>query len=155
MVDNAEYRPNGSIIAKRADGRCLLVRKLRQRHAWQFPQGGVEKGEDYKQAALREFTEELGTDKLKILGKEQGVYQYDFPADAIFTDYPEATHKWKFRGQEVHIFLAEFHGEDSDIQLDPHELVEYRWVTVDELKTLIEDPDYLKTLLVIIQNNAS
>ncbi len=155
VVDSNNYRPNGSVITRRVDGKYLLVRKPRHTHAWQMPQGGVEPGESYQQAAEREFYEELGTNKLKIIGTERGVYRYDFPANAVFTDYPETAHKQKFCGQEVHFFLAEFNGTDDDIQLEPHELVEYRWVTVAEIKKLVEDPNYLKILLQIIQDASS
>ena len=137
------FRQNASIIAKR-DGKFLLVRKPRDHHAWQFPQGGVEAYENFAEAALREFTEEVGCSKLEDL-KEVGVYSYDWPenleVDARLRE---------FRGQEVHLFRADFLGEDSEIKLEEKELAEWRWVNADDLQKLIESPAYLAKILEII-----
>lgn len=145
MVDKLGYRENGSIIAKRADGRYLLVRKPRVHNAWQFPQGGVDPGEDIRSAALREFREEIGTDKIKIIGEERDTYRYDWP--------PEKAETKGYRGQNVHLFLAEFTGTDSDIKLQLEELAEYRWVTADELPDLIEDSNYLIKIQEILKQD--
>lgn len=141
------YRLNASIIAHK-DGKYLLVKKPREQHAWQFPQGGVEEGEDFREAALREFTEELGTDQIEILGEERAVYHYDWPEGEELSDYLK-----EFRGQEVHIFLADFTGDEPSIQLDTDELAEYRFVDSEELESLLESPDYLKTVQTIINGN--
>ena len=137
------FRKNASIIA-RENGKFLLVKKPRTRHAWQFPQGGVEADETFEEAAQREFEEELGTDKIKIL-KEASVFFYDW------SDETEIDPRLKkFRGQEVHLFLADFFGGDSEIKLDRNELAEWRWVDAAELNELIESPEYLKKILEII-----
>lgn len=151
MSLDLKYRQNGSLIARRSDGCLLLVRKPRKHHAWQFPQGGVEVGEDPHAAALREFQEEVGTDKVEIIGGERGQFQYDFPPNAEFPSY--VTDKTNYAGQCVHIFLGNFLGGDSDIRLEPTELAEYRWVTVAELPSLIEDQRYLAIVTDIITND--
>lgn len=134
------YRRNGSVVARRSD-KFLLVRKPRARHAWQFPQGGCEAGEDFLAAAMREFEEEIGTSQIEIVGDEIGVYRYDWPSDVTIDERLQ-----KFRGQEVHFFLADFLGSDSDIHLDAAELAEYRWVTQEELGALVESSAYLQTI---------
>ncbi len=137
------FRKNASIIA-RENGKFLLVKKPRTRHAWQFPQGGVEADETFEEAAQREFEEELGTDKIKIL-KEASVFFYEWSNEAEIDPRLK-----KFRGQEVHLFLADFFGGDSEIKLDRNELAEWRWVDAAELNELIESPEYLKKILEII-----
>jgi putative (di)nucleoside polyphosphate hydrolase len=137
------YRENASIIAQQ-NGKYLLVRKPRLHHAWQFPQGGREAGESYEETALREFAEELGNNKVEIL-EEVGIYQYDFPPEL-----KQDPHYKKYRGQTVHLFLANFVGSESEIQVDGKEIVEARFVTLEELPTLIESPDYLKTIQSIL-----
>lgn len=138
------YRQNASIIARR-DGKFLLVKKPRTHHAWQFPQGGVKNGETFLQAAKREFLEEIGTDKIKILGEECGIHTYDWPENIQIDERLKS-----FRGQEVHIFLADFLAGDSKIQLDNSELESWRWVTQAELAELIESPEYLAKIQAII-----
>ena len=137
------FRKNASIILRK-NRKFLLVRKPRARHAWQFPQGGVEMGETFEKAARREFAEELGIKKIKILG-EAGVYFYDWPEGVEIGEELK-----KFRGQEVHLFLADFLGRDEEIQLDRNELAEWRWVNAAELKELIESSEYLRKILKII-----
>jgi len=137
------FRKNASIIARK-NRKFLLVKKPRARHAWQFPQGGAEVGETFEEAARREFAEELGTDKIKIL-REAGVYSYEWSAGKKVRKELK-----NFCGQEVHLFLADFFGEDAEIQLDRNELAEWRWVDAAELNELIESPEYLKKISEII-----
>ncbi|MBU1089392.1 NUDIX domain-containing protein [Patescibacteria group bacterium] len=137
------FRKNASVILRK-NGKFLLVKKPRNHHAWQFPQGGVEASETFEEAARREFAEELGTRKIKIL-REAGVYSYEWAAEEKVSEELK-----KFRGQEVRLFLAEFLGKDADIELDQNELTEWRWVDAAELKELIESPEYLKKILEIL-----
>lgn len=138
------FRQNASIIAHK-NGKFLLVKKPRDRHAWQLPQGGVEPGETFLEAACREFLEEIGTDKIEVIGEERGIHLYDWP-----TEIEIRAELKKFRGQEVHIFLAEFLAEDIEISLDENELAEWCWASTAKLETLIESPDYLAKILEII-----
>ena len=138
------FRKNSSIIACKNE-KFLLVKKPRERHAWQFPQGGVETGESFLNAARREFSEEIGTKKIKILGGERGIYFYDWPAKIQVGE-----HLKKFRGQEVHFFLAEFLAKDAEISLDKNEIAKWRWATRNELCQLIESKNYLAKILEII-----
>ncbi len=135
-------RQNASIIAKR-DGKFLLVRKPRDRHAWQFPQGGVEPNESFAEAAIREFAEEVGI-HLQEVSEEVGTYFYDWPEDAELNDELK-----NFRGQEVHFFTTEL-PTNTEVLLDEKEIIEHRFVDVAELRRLVESPDYLDKILEII-----
>ena len=55
-------RMNGGagVVAKK-DGKFVLAKNTGQRY-WSFPGGGVEHGEDFEEAAVREFKEETGLD---------------------------------------------------------------------------------------------
>jgi len=148
---NVPYRQAAAIIARsEADGKFLIVKKPRVHHAWQFPQGGVEAGEDLKTAALREFAEELGTNRIEIVGDVRGTFQYDFPANAEFPDY--VTEKWSYRGQQVHFFFARFIGTEADIRLQEEELAEYRFVAAPEVFQFFENPDYADLTTAIVKN---
>ena len=59
-------RVKGAIVAIWHDGRILLIKKS-YRKRWSVPGGMVNKGETWKQAAVRETFEEVG---LRILEKD-------------------------------------------------------------------------------------
>ncbi len=43
---SSSYRSNVAAILRRGDGKILVAERMNFKHAWQFPQGGVDKGED-------------------------------------------------------------------------------------------------------------
>ena len=48
---------------------------------WEFPKGQIEKGEDAQTAALREFTEETGIAKCRIIPGYKHVLKYFYRRD--------------------------------------------------------------------------
>ena len=117
------YRPNVAAILRRPDGKILIAERLNFKHAWQFPQGGVDKGEDLIAAMYREVEEEIGVprDMLNIVECRTG-YRYEFPNEYL--------KKGKFCGQEQTYFLCEFTGDDSviDINQQPQEFRRWKWI---------------------------
>ncbi|MDF2378740.1 MAG: NUDIX domain-containing protein [Candidatus Gracilibacteria bacterium] len=137
------YRPNVSMIVfRKSDDKFLLVHKPRKNHAWQFPQGGVDPGEDNEEAARRELQEELGNTKFRILGKSNHVYFYEFPIgysrDGIY------------KGHKQTYFVVEFTGEEHEITLHEDELDDYRWVHEAEIPEYIESDEYLAKLKLVL-----
>lgn len=66
----------------------LLVKKPRDDHSWQFPQGGLKKkgNETVAQGALRELSEECGSDLVvDLIDTDEPfcIYQYPFPPEFI------------------------------------------------------------------------
>ena len=53
------YRSNVAAILQRADGKILIARRSDYPESWQFPQGGVGKGESAQDALSREVAEEV------------------------------------------------------------------------------------------------
>ena len=62
MNDLSRYRPNVGVVLFHPDGRVWLGRRVNtpEPHNWQFPQGGVDPGEELLDAARRELAEETG-----------------------------------------------------------------------------------------------
>src|SRR6202035_2984840 len=76
MSEAKPYRANVGIALFDADGRVLIGRRFRDDGPeiilpgleWQMPQGGVDPGEDLRQAAMRELWEETGVTNAVYLG---------------------------------------------------------------------------------------
>jgi putative (di)nucleoside polyphosphate hydrolase len=134
------YRPNvGAVLFNRA-GLVLVARRADLPNAeapaggWQLPQGGIDDGEDPRQAVLRELAEEIGTDRAEVIGEHDAWLTYDLPPELIGVAL-----KGRFRGQRQRWFALRFIGEDSDIRLDldPHpEFDAWRWVELAALPDL-------------------
>jgi len=131
---SGKLRPVSAVIVKKQD-EYLIVRKPRDEHAWQFPQGGVDIGESLLQAAERELKEECGEDlQVKFLGKNyKNIYKYLFPENFI-------RHDENITGAKVHFFEAEY--VSGDVEVDGEEIVEAKWVKAEELENYFEE-DYL------------
>jgi len=96
-----------------------------------MPQGGLDKGEKAKSAALREMKEEIGTDKGKIVGKTDKWLTYDLPPQVVHLVW-----KGRYRGQKQRWYAVKFTGTDKDIDLystNHPEFDKWKWVSVDDL----------------------
>ena len=74
-----KYRQNAALILERKDKKILICERADYEDAWQFPQGGVDKGEDPIDALYREVEEEIGLspEYYKIIEYREG-YRYKF-----------------------------------------------------------------------------
>jgi putative (di)nucleoside polyphosphate hydrolase len=117
------------------DGKVFVGKRIDQTvEGWQMPQGGIDKGESPKQAALRELKEEVGTDKAEIISEMEDWITYDLPKHLIGVAF-----HGKYRGQKQKWFALRFTGEDGDIDLTTHEpeFSAFRWVDLKTLPSLI------------------
>ena len=138
MTDSyPKHRPNVGVVLFHRDGRVWLGRRASTDavHRWQFPQGGIDPGEDFETAARRELAEETGITSVKILGRTEGWITYDFPHYARGSKF---TKGWT--GQKQVWFAMRFTGKDKDVRLDAHgtpEFDDWRWGRLDEAPGLI------------------
>ena len=138
MSANA-YRPCAGFMLANKDGKVFVAQRIDSQHigAWQMPQGGIDRGEDTKEAALRELREEtgIGAELVEVIAQTKEPLRYDLPEELIGKLWGG-----KFRGQEQHWFLGRFKGSDDDVDLeahDPPEFLSWKWVEPEKLPDLI------------------
>lgn len=137
MTDLSRYRPNVGVVLFHPDGRVWYGRRAGTPgpYNWQFPQGGVDEGEDYLTAARRELAEETGVTSADLIGEISDWVAYDFP-----DGYGGSKQARGWAGQKQKWFAFRFTGEEAEIDLEQHDEIEFdawRWGRLDEAPDLI------------------
>lgn len=133
MID--EQKPyRNCVVGVFINARKEVLVALRSDHpSWQFPQGGVENGENIEEALFREMKEEIGSDDFEILLQSEGKLRYDFPNNKVgaIADY--------YRGQEQTWFLCRFkQGFGANLkEASSNEFIDIKWVKPEETLNLV------------------
>ena len=124
-ISKLPYRPCVGIVLMRENGAVFAATRIdSSADAWQMPQGGVDKGEDPRAAALRELEEETGVSQnlVEVLAETTDWIPYELPHDLV----PKLW-KGRYRGQKQKWFLMRFLGTDADINIVTEEPEFDRW----------------------------
>ena len=139
MMNNL-YRLNAAAIVFNQEGKVLVFGRVDFKNQWQFPQGGIDKNENHKDAALRELKEETGIHSVKHIAEYPQALRYDFPEDVL--------EKFKKMGrtnigQEQYWHLFFFNGSIDEINFTSHpeevEFKAYKWVDIMSAPKLVVD----------------
>jgi putative (di)nucleoside polyphosphate hydrolase len=126
MLDKDGYRPNVGIILANQRNEVFWGKRIRE-HSWQFPQGGIKRGETPEQAMFRELHEEVGLmpEHVRIIGRTRDWLRYDVPQNWVRREW-----RGHYRGQKQIWFLLRLVGKDTDVCLRASEHPEFdawRW----------------------------
>jgi putative (di)nucleoside polyphosphate hydrolase len=126
MLDKDGYRPNVGIVLVNHRNQVFWGKRIRE-HSWQFPQGGIKRGESPEQAMFRELHEEVGLmpDHVRIIGRTRDWLRYDVPDQWVRREW-----RGHYRGQKQIWFLLRLVGKDNDVCLRACEHPEFdawRW----------------------------
>ena len=127
VIDENGYRANVGIIVANDKRQVLWARRIGQ-NAWQFPQGGIDAGEEVEDALFRELYEELGLTRgcVDILGSTRRWLKYDLPRRFVRQNYQPIC-----IGQKQMWFLLRLTAPENSVRLDAHakpEFDHWKWV---------------------------
>jgi len=134
MSKKGTYRPNVAMIimssAYPEKKEIFIAQRNDLTDIWQFPQGGIDKGEEVKEALFREMEEEIGTDSATIIAEYPEWISYDFP-DKI------AKKMKPYIGQTQRYFLLKLN-KDAELNLATKhpEFINYKFVSLEDVLDL-------------------
>jgi len=131
MSKKGEYRPNVAMIIVSDNYPSKKEIFIAQRNdlldIWQFPQGGIDKGEEVKEALFREMEEEIGTADAEIVGEYPEWISYDFPSKIAERMKP-------YKGQTQRYFLMKLNKKAKiNLATDHPEFMNHKYVSVEEV----------------------
>tara|TARA_E500000331_G_C16748967_1_gene494439 strand:- start:17 stop:499 length:483 start_codon:yes stop_codon:yes gene_type:complete len=104
---------------------------------WQMPQGGVDNGENFLDAAYRELKEETGIKKnVELIQEIEGTMTYELPDHLLGVVW-----KGKFKGQKQKWFLMRYEGNNSDINIKTEnpEFLDWKWIDLNMITDVVVD----------------
>ncbi|WP_018969745.1 RNA pyrophosphohydrolase [Rubritalea marina] len=123
----AKYRKNVAAIIMNDNNEMLICERSGNKNAWQFPQGGVDKGETVLDSLYREVEEEVGLSRehYEVLDEKSG-YKYLYPA--------KVSQRKKHDGQQQTYYLCKLKpgAPEVNITQENQEFQDYDWVLPEE-----------------------
>ena len=120
-------KQNKVFVAKRIDN---------PKNFWQMPQGGVDEGENFLNAAYRELEEETSIKKVKLIQELEGTIIYELPDRLLGIIW-----KGKYKGQKQKWFLMKFVGDEKEINIKTKnpEFLDWKWIDLDQITEVVVD----------------
>ena len=120
-------KKNSILVGKRLDN---------PKNFWQMPQGGVDEGENFLNAAYRELKEETSIKNVELIKELDGTITYELPDRLLGIIW-----KGKYRGQKQKWFLMRFNGDEQEIDIKTKnpEFLEWKWIEPSSLTDFVVD----------------
>ena len=106
---NLPLRSGVGLIVLNNENKIFVAKRIdNPKNFWQMPQGGINQGEDYYTAALRELKEETSIVSVKPIKEIEEKLTYILPDHLIGIIW-----KGKYRGQKQKWFITKFTGSET------------------------------------------
>ena len=128
---NLPLRSGVGIIVLNKENKVFVAKRIdNPKNFWQMPQGGINKGEDFYTAALRELKEETSIVSVKLVKEIEGSFTYILPDHLIGIIW-----KGKFKGQKQRWFIMRFIGNETEINIKTNkpEFLDWKWIDLEDL----------------------
>ena len=134
---NLPLRSGVGIVVLNKRNQIFLAKRIdNPKNFWQMPQGGVDAGEDFYKAAIRELEEETSIKTVSLIKEIDGLTTYLLPNHLIGIIW-----KGKYKGQKQKWYVLRFDGEEKEINIKTKypEFLDWKWVHIDNLTDEVVD----------------
>ena len=134
---NLPLRTGVGIVLLNKDNKVFVAKRIdNPKDFWQMPQGGVDKDENFFNAALRELEEETSITNVSLIKEIDGYTSYNLPNHLLGIIW-----KGKYKGQIQKWFLMRFNGKESEINLKTiyPEFLEWKWIELEKITEVVVD----------------
>tara|TARA_B100001250_G_scaffold386187_1_gene382493 strand:- start:594 stop:1079 length:486 start_codon:yes stop_codon:yes gene_type:complete len=128
---NLPLRSGVGVVVLNKNNQVFVGKRIdNPKNYWQMPQGGVDNGENYYKAALRELKEETSIKTVTLVKEIEGFFTYYLPNQLLGIIW-----KGKYKGQKQKWFVVKFTGEEKEINVNTikPEFLEWKWINLENL----------------------
>ena len=134
---NLPLRIGVGIVVLNKENKIFVARRIdNSKNFWQMPQGGVDNGESFLEAAYRELEEETSIKNVELIQEVDETMIYELPDHLLGIIW-----KGKYKGQKQKWFLMRHLGDDNEINIKTKkpEFLDWKWVDLKEITELVVD----------------
>tara|TARA_X000001036_G_scaffold360224_1_gene343133 strand:+ start:138 stop:614 length:477 start_codon:yes stop_codon:yes gene_type:complete len=134
---NLPLRSGVGIVVLNEKNKVFVARRIdNPKNFWQMPQGGIDEGENFLEAAYRELEEETCIKNVELIRELDDTTTYELPDHLLGIIW-----KGKYRGQKQKWFLMRFVGDEKEINIKTKnpEFLEWKWIDLDQITEVVVD----------------
>ena len=134
---NLPLRSGVGVALLNKDNKIFVAKRIdNPKNFWQMPQGGVDNGEEFYEAAIRELKEETSIKTVSLIKEIDGLTTYLLPNHLVGIIW-----KGRYKGQRQKWFVVRFDGDEKEINIHTKhpEFFDWKWVNIENLTDEIVD----------------
>ena len=135
--ENLPLRSGVGVVVLNKKNKVFVAKRIdNPKNYWQMPQGGVDKGENFYKAALRELEEETSIKTVTLLKEVDGFLTYMLPNHLLGIIW-----RGRYKGQKQKWFIVKFNGDENEININTKkpEFLEWKWIDIEDLTKRVVD----------------